>query len=77
MAREICKLSLTVVDTGETIDATGSVSFNGGVKDTVCTLTHIFKILQLDATRARVFSLLASDELGDVEEDGELDGCGE
>lgn len=59
MAREICKLTMTIVEEDEATTATGSVSFDGNGHDVVNVLEHIFDVLKLEPNEALIFSLEA------------------
>lgn len=68
MTREICKLNVTVLDHGDTTEATGSVSFDGTGQDMVYTLAHLFELLELGPMDATLFSLAAVETMKDKEE---------
>lgn len=76
MAREICKLSLTVTDTGGSTEAQGSISFDGDGEDMVVVLAHIFDILEICPADVPMFCAVAVAQMV-VNEEDELDGCDE
>lgn len=69
MAREICKLTMTVIDHGDTTEATGSVEVNCTGEGMVHILAHLFEILHLSPKDALALSLVATATMTDDEEE--------
>lgn len=69
MAREICNLTMTVVEEDEETTATGSVTFSGNGHDMINVLEHLFGVFKLKPEEAYILSLEAVKQMRDREDD--------
>ena len=57
MAKEICKLNLTITDNDGDCHAEGNLSFDGDGSDVVDTFVFLFEMFELEGDAALVCSL--------------------